>query len=101
MSWSAPPWLRRVDLRDAPAALVLVIAFGGLIYAAVFREHWLRGVLLLAGAMVLGGVLRAMLPARQAGLLAVRSRPFDVLCYLGLGSLMIVLGLYLRSVGRT
>lgn len=101
MSWLDLPWLRRVNLRDAPAALVLVIAFGGLIYAAVFREHWLRGVLLLAVAMILGGCLRAVLPARQAGLLAVRSRLFDVLCYWGLGSVMIILGLYLRAVGRT
>jgi hypothetical protein len=87
--------LRGVDLRNLPLILVLALAATGIGYAAAVPPHWLRGVLLLAVAMVLAGVLRLLLPARQAGLLAVRSRFVDVLCYAGSGVAIILLGLAL------
>jgi hypothetical protein len=89
------PWpgrgLRSMDLRNLPLIVVLAVAGTGIGYAAAQPQHWLRGVLMLAGAMVLGGVLRLVLPARQAGLLAVRSRFVDVLCYAGSGIAIILL----------
>jgi hypothetical protein len=87
--------LRGTDLRNLPLTLVLALAATGIGYSAAVPPHWLRGVLLLATAMVLGGVLRLLLPARQAGLLAVRSRFTDVLCYAGTGVAIVVLGLAL------
>lgn len=89
--------LRTVDLRNLPITVVLALAATGIGYAAAVQEHWLRGVLVLAGAMVLAGVFRLLLPARQAGLLAVRSRLLDVLCYTGVGVAIIVLGLALPA----
>jgi hypothetical protein len=87
--------LRGTDLRNLPLILVLALAATGVAYAAAVPPHWLRGVLLLAAAMVLGGVLRLVLPARQAGLLAVRSRFTDVLCYAGSGAAIVLFGLAL------
>jgi hypothetical protein len=89
--------LRTVDLRDLPLVLVLALSATGIGYAAAVPRHWLRGVLVLAGAMVIAGLLRLLLPARQAGLLAVRSRVFDVLCYCGVGVAIVVLGLALPA----
>jgi len=95
------PWpgrrLRNVDLRNLPLIVVLAVAGTGLGYAAAAPSHWLRGVLMLAVAMVLGGVLRLLLPARQAGLLAVRSRFVDVLCYAGSGIAIILLAVALLT----
>jgi hypothetical protein len=89
--------LRTLDLRNLPIVVVLALGATGIAYSAVVQEHWLRGVLLLAGACVLAGVFRLVLPARQAGLLVVRSRALDVLCYAGLGVAIVVLGLALPA----
>ena len=45
----------------------------------------------------IAGVLRRLLPVRQAGLLAVRGRLTDVVCYVGLATAIIVLGLALPA----
>jgi len=89
--------LRTLDLRNLPLVLVLTLGATGIGYSAAVPRHWLRGVLVLAGALVIAGVLRLLLPARQAGLLAVRSRAFDVLCYCGTGVAIIALGLALPA----
>jgi hypothetical protein len=83
---------RTRDLRDAPFILVLLFAAGGVAFSTF---HWRRGVEVVGLAVVLGGVLRAALTERQAGLLAVRHRNFDVFCYVGLGVAVVVVGLLL------
>ncbi len=85
---------RTRDLRDAPFLLVLLVAAGGLAYATF---HWRRGVEVIGLAVVLGGLLRAAVTERQAGLLAVRHRGFDVFCYLTLGLAIMVAGLLLPN----
>lgn len=89
--------LRTVDLRNLPILLVLALGATGIAYSAVVPVHWLRGVLLLAVACALAGVFRLVLPARQAGLLAVRGRLVDVVCYGGLAVALVVLGLALPA----
>jgi hypothetical protein len=89
--------LRTVDLRNLPLVVVLALGATGIGYAAAVPPHWLRGVLVLAGAMVIAGLLRLLLPTRQAGLLAVRSRAFDVLCYCGVGIAIVAFGLALPA----
>ncbi|HST64377.1 MAG TPA: DUF3017 domain-containing protein [Mycobacteriales bacterium] len=102
MSHVAPPrhssaGFRAVDLRNLPIVLVLALGATGIGYAAAVPRHWLRGVLLLAVACGIAGVLRLLLPVRQAGLLAVRGRLTDVVCYVGLAVAIIVLGLALPA----
>ena len=89
-------WWRRVDLNNAPALVVLLLALAALVYVGLVSQHWLRGVGLLGVAMCVGGAFRAVLPTRQAGLLAVRGRQFDTVCYLGLGVAILVLAVLLR-----
>lgn len=89
--------LRAVDLRNLPMLLVLALGATGIAYSAAVPRHWLRGVLLLAAACAVAGLCRLLLPVRQAGLLAVRSRPADVLCYFGLAVAISVLGLALPA----
>jgi Protein of unknown function (DUF3017) len=102
VSHVAPPrhgnaGLRALDLRNLPIVLVLALGATGIAYSAAVPRHWLRGVLLLAVACGIAGVLRLLLPVRQAGLLAVRGRLTDVVCYLGLAVAIIVLGLALPA----
>ena len=87
--------LRARDLHNLPAILVLLLAGGGIGYAGLFPEHWLRGVLFMAGALGLAGGFRLVLPARQAGWLAVRGRIVDVISYVGTGGALWVVGLLL------
>ena len=79
----------------------MVLAGIGLAYVAVAPRHWLRGVLLMALAMAVASLLRVLLPASKAGLLAVRSRVVDSVWYAGVAAAMLVLGLWLRASGRT
>jgi hypothetical protein len=42
-------------------------------------------------------VLRLLLPTDRVGLLAIRSRPIDVLCYGGLGTVIAVLAMTITA----
>jgi Protein of unknown function (DUF3017) len=102
VSHAAPPGhgnagLRAVDLRNLPILLVLALGTTGIAYAAVVPRHWLRGVLVLAFACGVAGMFRLLLPVRQAGLLVVRSRLVDVVCYVGLAVAITALGLALPA----
>ena len=74
-----------------PLTLVLGSALGALGVVAV--GHFRPGTVLLSLAVLLGAGLRAALPTRTAGLLAVRSRAVDALLMgvLGLGMLVLAL----------
>ncbi len=87
--------LRKTLRSEAPFALVLAIAIAGLGSVVVSSQHWLRGVLIAASALLVAGVARFVLPPRQAGLLAVRGRLFDTACYLALGGSIVLFGLLL------
>lgn len=91
------PGLRALDLRNLPIVVVLALGATGIAYSAAVPRHWLRGVLLLAAACGLAGLFRLLLPVRQAGLLAVRSRLADVACYVGLAAAITTLGLALPA----
>jgi hypothetical protein len=68
---------------------VLLVVLVGL--AFVGQDHWKRGLLLVGVGLVVGAVLRLLLPARAAGLLVIRGRVFDALVLAGLGAATIVL----------
>jgi uncharacterized membrane protein len=70
-------------LRQLPLLAVLVVVGLGLLL--VTFGHWRRGLVVMGVALVLGAVLRLLLPVRRVGFLAVRSRPVDVLLLSGAG----------------
>lgn len=68
-------------LAAAVIAGLLVVAFG----------PWRRGVTLIGVAGIAAAVARGTLPEREAGMLEVRGRWFDVASLIGVGSTLIVL----------
>ncbi len=76
---------------ETPAAVVLAIAAIGLLRVAT--ANWREGAVLLGGSLLVGAVLRAVLPLERAGMLAIRSRVIDVLSYTGLGLAVVLLAL--------
>ena len=63
---------------ELPAVTVVATGVAGIVYAAAFH-HWRRGLYVVAVALLLGAVLRLVLPTRRTGSLVVRSRAVDVL----------------------
>ena len=63
---------------ELPALAVVVMGLAGIVYAAAFH-HWRRGLYVVAGALLLGAIMRLVFPTRRIGSLAVRSRAVDVL----------------------
>jgi hypothetical protein len=57
---------------------LLVLAAGGAGIAIVWTGDWRLGIRLLAVGLGAAALLRLVLPKRDAGMLAVRSRLFDV-----------------------
>lgn len=76
-------------LRELPLLLVLGVVLLGLALGAAVQ--WRLGALLVGAALVLGALLRLVLPVRRSGLLVVRNRRLDVAVLLGLGSALLVL----------
>jgi len=77
--------LRRAVRDEVPFVSVVLIVAVGFLYALASSGHWLRGVTVMAVGMVVGAFLRTVLPNGKAGLLVVRGRLFDAVCYLSLG----------------
>jgi Protein of unknown function (DUF3017) len=87
----------RAAQRDIPFLVVLAVLVAGFVLIRVAPEHWLRGVLIIGADLIAAGVLRLVLPVRRAGILVVRSRPFDTVAYIGLGVLVITFGVLLPN----
>ena len=71
--------------------LVLLIALGGMVQA--LTEHWRQGSALLGGSLLVAALLRGALPPQRAGLLAIRGRVVDVVCYTVFGIAVLLLAL--------
>jgi ABC-type glucose/galactose transport system permease subunit len=69
---------------EAPALVVVAVGVAGIVAAA--QHHWRKGLYVVAAALVLGALLRLVLPTRRAGTLAVRTKPVDVVTLLLLGA---------------
>jgi hypothetical protein len=77
--------LRHALRAEVPFATVLAIVVFGFCYMFLASGHWLRGVTVMACGLIVAAALRAILPNGRAGMLAVRGRFLDILCYLALG----------------
>ncbi len=82
---------------QAPFLLVLAVVIAAVIFLGVEPEHWRRGVGIIAAALFVAALLRLVLRSATAGLLAVRARWFDVLCYLALGVAILVISIRLKT----
>jgi hypothetical protein len=78
-----------------PLTLVLVCFGAGL--GVVATEHFRRGSVLIGGSLLLAAALRLVLSPRQAGLLVVRSRAFDVGFLAGVGLGVVALAFSVRA----
>ena len=83
------PWDRSRLPTVVPAVLVAVIVLVGM--GLVLTQHWRRGAVLLGVALLVAAALRLAVPAERVGLLAIRGKAVDVLCYSGFGTAMVLL----------
>lgn len=84
--------VRQVLSSNLPFVVVVGIVAAGILYSTVVPEHWLRGVVVTAIGVLIGGTCRLALSDRRAGLLRVRTRIFDAVCYFTLGGALILFG---------
>jgi len=80
-------------LRAWPLLVVLAGVVAGLVVATLGEATWRPGCLLIGASLALGAVLRLALPSREAGLLQVRGKAFDVTLLLLLAVAVIVLAI--------
>lgn len=66
------------SLRQWPLLIIVVGVLVGLSTAYVGDGSWRVGGLVIGAALAVGAVFRVVLPSREAGLLEVRSKGFDV-----------------------
>ena len=78
-------------LRAIPITFVLIIVAGALLLIAF--AYWRRGAFALGLAMLLAGLLRAILSERTIGVLAVRGKGFDLLFYFASAAIMLTLAI--------
>jgi Protein of unknown function (DUF3017) len=77
---------RRYPSTLGGAFYLLVLAMGGVGIAVVWGGDWRLGIRCLAGGLCFAALLRLVLPTRDAGMLAVRNRLFDVILLAGVGA---------------
>lgn len=77
--------------RQWPLLLVSALVLGGVVAALLGPGTWRAGCMVVGGALVLGALLRLVLSTRRAGLLRVRSKAFDVGVMLLAGGAVLVL----------
>jgi hypothetical protein len=77
-------------VKELPLGVSVLVAALGLVLVAVF-DRWRLGSAVIGLAFCLAAALRLTLPARQAGLLVVRSRGVDAAVLLVLGFGLVVL----------
>jgi hypothetical protein len=75
------------------AVYLLVLAAAGVGLSIVSRGNWRLGVKWIAASLVVAAVVRLALPAREAGMLAVRRRLIDVALLAAVG-----VGLWFLSI---
>jgi hypothetical protein len=88
-----------MSLRQWPLLVVVVGVAAGLVLAWVGEGTWRAGCLLIGVALLVGAAERILLGDREAGLLQVRGRTFDV-AVLGLTGLAVLVLTLAVPAGR-
>ncbi len=84
----------RCHLPMVVVALVITVAV-----AFVVWDRWRRGALFFGGATLLAAMFRLCLPTERVGLLAVRSKRFDVGALALLGSAIVFIAVTINTLG--
>jgi Protein of unknown function (DUF3017) len=74
-----------------PFGLVLAIVAVG--FVRIAQYHWREGTVLVACALLVAAVLRAVLSPEQAGMIVIRGRGLDVLAYTAFGLMILFVAL--------
>jgi hypothetical protein len=90
---SAEPAGRRYPSTIGGAFYLLVLAASGVGLVVVAHGDWRLGVRWIGGALLFAAAARLVLPAREAGMLAVRRRWIDVVLLAGAGAALWFLAL--------
>jgi hypothetical protein len=84
----AEPGGRRHPSTIGGAFYLVVLAIVAAALVVVAQGDWRSGVKMIGGSLVFAAVVRAVLPAREAGMLAVRRRVVDVVLLVTVGVLL-------------
>ena len=85
-------WMRD----EVPFTVVAVLVLCGVVALALWPGHWRPDVSVMAAALFVAAILRAVLPTPRAGVLAARTRWFDVIAYAALGGVILALAIRLH-----
>lgn len=91
----APQRGRRPVLVHLPFALVMAVVVVG--FVRIAQYNWREGTVWIGLALLLAAALRATLRDEQAGLVAIRSRPIDVLSYTAFAAMVIFVSLTIEG----
>ena len=76
-----------------PVVVVVAGVVIGLAIAVISNDSWRAGAVIIGCSLLLGAGIRIALPTREAGLLKVRGRVFDVVALLVGGLAIVILAL--------
>ena len=82
---------RPARFAQLPFAVVLLVVAVAVL--RIVQYHWREGTALIGAALLLAGVLRAVLPTERAGLLAIRGKVVDIVTYAGLAAAVLYVAL--------
>lgn len=82
-------------VRQWPQLLVIAVALVGI--AVVANHHFRRGTFIVGVALLLHAFLRAVLPNRRAGWIAIRGRLLDVATSASLGVALMALNFWVPA----
>ncbi len=81
------------SLRQWPLLVVVIGVLAGLVVSILGESTWRLGCLLIGASLGVGAVERIALPSRDAGLLQVRTKAFDVTVLAVAGAAIIALAI--------
>jgi Protein of unknown function (DUF3017) len=81
------------SLRQWPLLIVVIGVIAGLVVSFLGESTWRLGCLLIGASLGVGAVERIALPSRDAGLLQVRTKAFDVTFLAVAGAAIIALSI--------
>ncbi|MBF6102347.1 DUF3017 domain-containing protein [Nocardia cyriacigeorgica] len=90
-------WATQFFRCHLPMVLVALVMVVAIVFVA--SERWRRGALFFGGATLLAAAFRLCLPTARVGLLAVRSKPFDVGALTLLGSSIVFIAATINTLG--